>query len=107
MNRGTVRGGAGPFAWFDSFLQDLRYAWRNLRRSPGFALTVAGTIGLGLGLNVSLFAVLNTYVFRTVEVRDPHSLYEVWWESKDGTWRATWPQFDALRREGGMFADVA
>jgi predicted permease len=98
---------AWGFAWLDSFAQDIRYAWRGIRRAPGFALTVIGTIGLGLGINTTLFTVFNTYVFRTIAVSDPHNLYEFWWESKDGTWRATWSQFQALRRENNVFTDVA
>src|SRR5215472_8042388 len=98
---------AWGFAWLDSFLQDIRYAWRGIRRAPGFALTVIGTIGLGLGINTTLFTVFNTYVFRTIAVSNPHNLYEFWWGSKDGTWRATWSQFQALRRENSVFTDVA
>jgi hypothetical protein len=97
---------AWGFAWLDSFAQDIRYAWRGIRRVPSFALTVIGTIGLGLGINTTLFTVFNTYVFRTIAVSDPHNLYEFWWESKDGTWRATWSQFQALRRENNVFTDV-
>src|SRR5215471_6333522 len=98
---------AWGFARLDSFAQDIRYAWRGIRRAPGFALTVIGTIGLGLGINATLFTVFNTYVFRTIAVSNPHNLYEFWWESKDGTWRATWSQFHALRRENKVFTDVA
>src|SRR5215510_585907 len=98
---------AWGFASLDSFGQDMRYAWRGIRKAPGFALTVIGTIGLGLGINTTLFNVFNTYVFRTIAVSDPHNLYEFWWESKDGGWRATWSQFQALRRENNVFTDVA
>ena len=98
---------AWEFAWLDSLAQDLRYAWRGIRRAPGFALTVICTIGLGLGINTTLFTVLNTYVFRTIAVSDPSNLYEVWWESKDGTWSATWSQFQTLRRENSVFTGVA
>jgi hypothetical protein len=38
---------AWGFAWLDSLAQDLRYAWRGVRRAPGFALTVICTTGLG------------------------------------------------------------
>ena len=33
--------------------------------------------------------------------------FEVWWESKDGTWSATWSQFQAQRRQNSVFTDVA
>ena len=98
---------AWGFGWYDSLAQDLRYAWRGIRRAPGFAVTVIGTIGLGLGINTTLFTIFNTYVFRTIAVSDPHNLYEFWWESQDGTWGATWSQFQALRRENKVFTDVA
>jgi predicted permease len=95
------------FTWFDSLGQDVRYACRGVLRSPGFALTVIGTIGLALGINTTLFTVLNTYVFRTIPVADPNGLYEVWWESTDHTWRATWSQYTALRHENWVFTEVA
>jgi MacB-like periplasmic core domain len=98
---------AWGFAWLDSFAQDVRYAWRGIRKTPGFALTVIGTIGLGLGINTALFTIFDTYVFRTIAVSNPHNLYEFWWETKDGTWRATWSQFQALRRENNVLTDVA
>jgi putative ABC transport system permease protein len=98
---------AWGLAWLDSLAQDVRYAARGIRKAPGFALTVISTIGLGLGLITTLFTVLNTYVFRTIAVSDAQGLYEFWWESTDGTWRATWSQFQALRRENHVFADVA
>jgi predicted permease len=98
---------AWGFGWLDSLAQDLRYAWRGFRKAPAFALTVVGTIGLGLGLNTTLFTVFNTYMLQTIAVHDPYSLYEVWWESKDGTYRATWPQFEELRRQNAVPADMA
>jgi predicted permease len=98
---------AWGFAWLDVLLQDVRYAWRGIRKAPGFALTVVGTIGLGLGVNAAMFTVFNTCVFRTIPVYDPHNLYEVWWVSKNGEWNATWSQFQALRRENTVFTDVA
>src|SRR5689334_6415975 len=88
---------AWGWAWLDSLAQDVRYGWRGVRKSPGFALTVIGTIGLALGINTTLFTVFNTYVFRPIAVMDPHNLYEFWWESKDGSWRATWSQYQAVR----------
>src|SRR5215468_6140466 len=57
---------AWGFAWLDSLVQDIRYAWRGIYKTPSFALTVIGAIGLGLGINTTLFTVFNTYVFRTI-----------------------------------------
>ena len=65
------------FAWFESIAQDIRYSLRGFRKTPGFALAVIGTIGAALGLNTTLFTVLNAYVLRPLAVQDPYSLYQV------------------------------
>src|SRR5437660_10011062 len=59
----------------ETLLQDVRYALRGFRRTPGFALTIIATIALGLGLNTTLFTIFNAYVLRPVAVRDRYSLY--------------------------------
>jgi predicted permease len=94
------------FAWWDSLRQDVRYAVRGIRKSPGFALTVIGTIGLGLGLNTTTFTVFDAYVLKTLAVRDPHSLYQVWWASPGADWRAPWQQYQDLRQQSTVFSDV-
>ena len=45
------------FGWIESVMQDVRYALRGFRKSPGFALAVVGTIGAALGLNTTAFTV--------------------------------------------------
>src|SRR3954451_25071273 len=65
------------FAWLDSWKQDIRYALRGLRKSPGFAIAVIGAIGLGIGLNTTLFTVFNAYALRPSAVRDPYSLHSI------------------------------
>src|SRR5277367_5225898 len=43
----------------ENFLRDLRYAWRTLRRNPGYALIAILTLGLGIGANTAIFTVIN------------------------------------------------
>ena len=58
----------------DTVVQDVRYAWRQLRRSPGLSLVVLLTLALGIGANTALFSVLNALVLRTLPVKDPDRL---------------------------------
>ena len=50
--------------WLADLTQDVHYALRGLRRSPGFALTSIATLTLAIGLNVAGFTVMNTVLFR-------------------------------------------
>src|SRR6476646_261030 len=98
---------ARGIGWIETLLQDVRYALRGFRRTPGFALTVVATIALGLGLNATLFTIFNAYVLRPVAVRDPYSLYQFHWTIKSGEGqRLTWREFEDFRRQNPAFSEV-
>jgi hypothetical protein len=61
----------------DGILRDIRYAIRQLWRSPGFALTAILTLALGIGANVIVFGVLNAILLRPIHVAGADRLYEV------------------------------
>jgi putative ABC transport system permease protein len=58
-------------------LQDLRYAGRMFRRSPGFAATAILSIALGIGANTAIFSLMNTLMFRSLPVSHPEQLVEL------------------------------
>jgi len=57
--------------------QDVRYALRQLRRSPGFAITAIVTIALGIGANTAIFTLAHAILLRELPVTDPKSLYRI------------------------------
>lgn len=58
----------------NTILQDLRYALRQLRRAPGFALIAIATLALGIGANTAIFSLLDQALLRSLPVRDPQRL---------------------------------
>ena len=65
-------------------LQDVRYAFRQVGRSPGFACAVVLTLGLGLGAAVSMYTVVDRVLLRPLPYRDAGSLVKVTELSRDG-----------------------
>lgn len=94
-------------AWFETWKQDIRYALRGFRRAPAFAFGVIATIGVGLGLNTTMFTVMNAYALRPHAVRDPHALYGFYWNSRnEAGHNLSWQQYQELRGQREPLSDA-
>jgi putative ABC transport system permease protein len=63
---------------FESLSANLRLAWRNAFKRPGFTATVVLTLALGIGVNSAVFALLDGVLLRPLPYRDPGRLVFVW-----------------------------
>jgi predicted permease len=90
--------------WF----QDLRYALRQLRKSPGFTLAAALTLAMAIGANAVVFSVLNGLILRPLNVPQAESLYGIERASdKDMDMTQSYPDYLDLRERNRSFEDLA
>jgi predicted permease len=92
-------------AFLDSLLQDLRFALRQLSRSPGFALTAVLILALGIAANVIVFGVLQALVLRQLDV--PHADRVMTLQPKDSGPFVSNPEMRDVRDGNTVFSAVA
>ncbi len=96
-------------AFIDDLARDVLYAFRTFRRAPLAAFTVVATVALGLGLVAAVFTFFSAVLHGDV-AKNPGELFVVVWPAgpeADSSAPFTHGEYDALRRETQVFADVA
>jgi hypothetical protein len=100
-------------ATLEHIWQDVRYAFRGMRRSPAFAATVIATLGLGIGANAAMFDVVDRLMFRPLSyLRAPGSVRRIYWQlDARGATRTTqttyYTRYLDLRRWTHSFSQLA
>jgi putative ABC transport system permease protein len=93
-----------------TFLKDLALAFRVLRKRPGFSLTVALTLGLGIGATTAIFSVVNAVLLRPLPYSDADRIMVVWGELRArnvNDWPFSNPDFADLRAQSTTFQELA
>jgi predicted permease len=90
----------------ESVLQDLRFALRILRKSPGFTVVAVGTLALAIGANAVVFAALNAVIIRPLNVPRAESLYSIH-RLSDNSANQSYLNYLDLRERNRSFEDLA
>ena len=96
--------------WIDALRQDVRYAVRTLRKSPGFTIIAVLTLAVGIGSTTAMFTVVNGVLLRKLPVREQDRVVVMWIEDRTSHF-AHWPfsygAFTSLRDNHGAFQGLA
>ncbi len=69
----------GILTWLESLARDVRYGWRQLRRTPTVTLVVVLTLALGIGANSAIFSLVDAALLKRLPVKDAGSLRLIEW----------------------------
>jgi putative ABC transport system permease protein len=107
--RETTRDTWG-WTWLETLLQDVRYALRSLRKSPGFAAVATLTLTLGIGANTAMFSVVNTSLLRPLPFPKSSQLVDVWAHSSLFDFPnlgLSLPDIEDIRAQNTVFSVIA
>ena len=95
--------------WIHDFVQDLRFGFRMLRKSPGFTTVAIVTLALGIGANTAIFSMVNSFLLRPLPVKNPEQIIVLAMQLKKGELQTgfSYPEFDDLQKQSSsVFSDV-
>src|SRR5579862_5328895 len=92
------------------FLQDVRYALRTLRRSPGITLVIVASLAIGIGANSAIFSVVNALLLKPLPYPEPDRLAVLWLRSPGVNIPQDWPspgEYLDVQNENRSFEEMS
>jgi putative ABC transport system permease protein len=99
-----------PTEHWDLLRSDVRYAIRNLRRSPGFTAVAALALAVGIGANAAVFSIVNGVLIRALPYKDPSELVVVFERIKTAPvdkFDFSAPDFEIFREAARSYSGIA
>ena len=92
-------------------LSDIRFALRNLRRSPLFTFVAVASLALGIGANTAIFTLMDQLMLRLLPVRDPQQLVMIWstgphMGNNNGSRASSYPMYQDYQQKASAFSYV-
>ena len=94
--------------WLESAIQDVRFALRMLRRSPGFTFVAVASLALGIGANSAMFSVVNAVLLRPLPYPNAARMVVIYESLKrSGAMNDSWPDYLDWRKQNDVFENIA
>ena len=89
-------------------MNDLKFAFRQLLKNPGFTAVAVLTLGLGIGANTAIFSVVNGVLLRPLPIPEPDRVVHAWesWRG-EGTAPVAWPKFIEWKQQSQSFEAIS
>ena len=92
-----------------TLMQDVRYGWRMLRKSPGLTVIILTMLTMGIGATTAVFTVFDAILLRPLAYDKPEQLVQIWEKRTEGSFQQSefsYPDYRDVRRENKVFSQI-